>query len=292
MGWFSAKHGSHAATDKVVKNENKDKLKSVEKTEYGKGVDEDATLAISEENNKANSNANIKIGPWDCEDENAPKDDDYLDFGSIEIPYFNGIELRIKKSNENNQVLGATVTYGSSSVEFEAFAAPKSAGIWDDVRADLLSGNEQAKEKQGVFGTELILPIKVGDKIVNTRIVGVDGPRWMLRGVFSGPAATESMEDNKEVLQLNSWFASIIVRRGDEPLAPRDLIPMHDPVTKEEKVAQQNAEEAQKSEDAGDNDSEVNTSDALKKDDRPLGYDQQVDVKTTLSRGPMFSEVR
>lgn len=100
------------------------------------------------------------------------------------------------------------------------------------------------------------------------------------------------MEDNKEVLQLNSWFASIIVRRGDEPLAPRDLIPMHDPVTKEEKVAQQNAEEAQKSEDAGDNDSEVNTSDALKKDDRPLGYDQQVDVKTTLSRGPMFSEVR
>ena len=30
----------------------------------------------------------------------------------------------------------------------------------------------------------------------------------------------------------------------------------------------------------------------LKRDDRPLGKDQQVEVKTTLTRGPMFSEIR
>ncbi len=40
------------------------------------------------------------------------------------------------------QVLGATISYGASSLEIEAFAAPKTMGLWDDVRADLLEANE------------------------------------------------------------------------------------------------------------------------------------------------------
>ena len=42
-----------------------------------------------------------------------------------------------------------------------------------------------AKETDGVFGTELTLPVVVkGGRKVVTRIVGVDGPRWMLRGIL------------------------------------------------------------------------------------------------------------
>ena len=134
-----------------------------------------------------------------------------------------------------------------------------------------------------MFGTELKLPVNVkGGKTVNTRIVGVDGPRWMLRGIFSGVAATDP--DSPETEALNKFFADIVVERGEEPLAPRDLIPMHPPVAPAERKAAAEAGEENGKEhfkDIPDN-----------KPKGPLSQDQQTEVKTTLSRGPMFSEVR
>lgn len=221
-----------------------------------------------------------KHGPWDVEDENVPDYDEYLDMGSYYLSFLKGIELRVKANRATQQVLGTTITYGSSSVEIEAFAAPKTLGLWDDVRADLIEANKDAKEVEGVFGTELALPVTVkGGRKVLTRIVGVDGPRWMLRGIFSGKAATDP--EGEEAKALNQFFADIVVERGDDPLAPRDLIPMHPPVAPaERKAAKAAAEEAeQKTEIPG-------------KPKGPFDSDQQVEVKTTLSRGPMFSEVR
>lgn len=221
-----------------------------------------------------------KHGPWDVEDENVPDYDEYLDMGSYYLPFLKGIELRVKANRATQQVLGTTITYGSSSVEIEAFAAPKTLGLWDDVRADLIEANKDAKEVEGVFGTELALPVTVkGGRKVLTRIVGVDGPRWMLRGIFSGKAATDP--EGEEAKALNQFFADIVVERGDDPLAPRDLIPMHPPVAPaERKAAKAAAEEAeQKTEIPG-------------KPKGPFDSDQQVEAKTTLSRGPMFSEVR
>ena len=221
-----------------------------------------------------------KHGPWDVEDENVPDYDEYLDMGSYYLPFLKGIELRVKANRATQQVLGTTITYGSSSVEIEAFAAPKTLGLWDDVRADLIEANKDAKEVEGVFGTELALPVTVkGGRKVLTRIVGVAGPRWMLRGIFSGKAATDP--EGEEAKAWNQFFADIVVERGDDPLAPRDLIPMHPPVAPaERKAAKAAAEEAeQKTEIPG-------------KPKGPFDSDQQVEVKTTLSRGPMFSEVR
>ena len=67
------------------------------------------------------------------------------------------------------------------------------------------------------------------------------------------------------------------------PLAPRDLIPMHPPVAPAERKA---AKEAAEAEQAG------RTMDIPGQPKGPFDSDQQVEVKTTLSRGPMFSEVR
>ena len=77
-------------------------------------------------------------GPWDVDDENVPDYDEYLDMGAYYLPFLQGIELRVKANRATQQVLGTTITYGSSSVEIEAFAAPKTMGLWDDVRADLV----------------------------------------------------------------------------------------------------------------------------------------------------------
>lgn len=225
-------------------------------------------------------------GPWNISDEKVPDLSTYIDFGAIRIPYLQGIELRVKKQRESNQVLGITVTYMSSSVEVEAFAAPKTEGIWNEVRADLLKGNSDAREVNGVFGKEIILPVKVEDKTVDTRIVGVDGPRWMLRGVFSGVAAGDSSvagdakKASDEAVLLNKWFSDIVVDRGSEPLAPRDMIPMHDVSVPRD------------SDNGGSGDSAGDSGEIPGRPKGPLGADQQVEVKTTLTRGPMFSEVR
>lgn len=223
-------------------------------------------------------------GPWDVNDEKVPDYDEYLDMGAYYLPFLQGIGLHVKANRATRQVLGTTITYGASSLEIEAFAAPKTMSLWDDVRTDLSDANDKAEEREGVFGTELMLPVTVkGGRTVMTRIVGVDGPRWMLRGIFSGKAAL--MPDDPETEALNKFFADIVVERGEEPLAPRDLIPMHPPVAPAQRKAMAEAAEQQ----------EANGDGTMQIPDKPKGpfdSDQQTEVKTTLSRGPMFSEIR
>ncbi|WP_339349391.1 DUF3710 domain-containing protein [Bifidobacterium indicum] len=221
----------------------------------------------------------VDHGPWDSEDEDVVDYDDYLDIGSLMLPFLQGSQLRLKANGSTGEVLGATITYGSSSLELEAFAAPKTLGLWDDVRADLLRANPRCQEVDGVFGQELALPVNVRGKDLMTRVVGIDGPRWMLRGIFSGPAA----KGGKEKDLLDRYLADLVVVRGDEPLAPRDLIPMHSPVTPDERRADsgQGGDEGDKPKDT-----------IPEKPEGPFDSDQQTEVKTTFSRGPMFSEVR
>lgn len=273
FGFGKKKHQSKEALEAAA-GENEEAVDAAE------NVDEAQEVVALPEPSAEYEGRGDEHGPWDVEDENVPDYDEYLDMGSYYLPFLKGIELRVKANRATRQVLGTTITYGSSSVEIEAFAAPKTLGLWDDVRADLIEANKDAKEVEGVFGTELALPVTVkGGRKVLTRIVGVDGPRWMLRGIFSGKAATDP--EGEEAKALNQFFADIVVERGDDPLAPRDLIPMHPPVAPaERKAAKAAAEETeQKTEIPG-------------KPKGPFDSDQQVEVKTTLSRGPMFSEVR
>lgn len=273
FGFGKKKHQSKEALEAAA-GENEEAVDAAE------NVDEAQEVVALPEPSAEYEGRGDERGPWDVEDENVPDYDEYLDMGSYYLPFLKGIELRVKANRATQQVLGTTITYGSSSVEIEAFAAPKTLGLWDDVRADLIEANKDAKEVEGVFGTELALPVTVkGGRKVLTRIVGVDGPRWMLRGIFSGKAATDP--EGEEAKALNQFFADIVVERGDDPLAPRDLIPMHPPVAPaERKAAKAAAEEAEQK------------TEIPSKPKGPFDSDQQVEVKTTLSRGPMFSEVR
>ena len=279
FGFGKKKHQSKEALEAAAE-ENEEAVDAAE------NVDEAQEVVALPEPSAEYEGRGDEHGPWDVEDENVPDYDEYLDMGSYYLPFLKGIELRVKANRATQQVLGTTITYGSSSVEIEAFAAPKTLGLWDDVRADLIEANKDAKEVEGVFGTELKLPVNVkGGKTVNTRIVGVDGPRWMLRGIFSGKAAIDP--DSPETEALNKFFADIVVERGEEPLAPRDLIPMHPPVAPAERKAAKAAAEA------GEENGKEHFKDIPdNKPKGPLSQDQQTEVKTTLSRGPMFSEVR
>jgi len=52
------------------------------------------------------------------------------------------------------------------------------------------------------------------------RFLGVDGPRWFLRGVISGPAALRP----DIAAPLEQLFADVVVVRGDHPVPPRDML--------------------------------------------------------------------
>ncbi|NMM93012.1 DUF3710 domain-containing protein [Bifidobacterium oedipodis] len=285
MGLFGfGKKKSKKEAEPAVEAVDEDEVAAETANEQAKAESAETTLA---EPSSAYEGRGDERGPWDVDDENVPDYDDYLDLGAYYLPFMQGIELRIKANRATQTVLGSTITFGGSSLEIEAFAAPKTMGLWDDVRADLLEANKAASEIEGVFGTELRLPVNVkGGKVVNTRIVGVDGPRWMLRGIFSGNAAVNPEHD--EAKALNLFFSGIVVERGEEPLAPRDLIPMHPPVAPAERKAAKAAAEAAANEEGKEHLKDIPDN----KPKGPLNYDQQTEVKTTLARGPMFSEVR
>lgn len=311
MGWFGFKRGSHAANAKSTKEveESREKQQDLDNKEDNNYISASKTSDNYDDSadsaNSSDYDGEIQHGPWDVNDDNVPDYSDYLDLGSFYLPFLQGISLRLKKHRETNHIMGVIATYGSSSVSIEAFAAPKSSGIWDDIRKELIESNDKITEIDGAFGKELLLPVSVEGKTVQTRFVGVDGSRWMLRGIFSGQAAEQSMKNSDETLALNGWFSNIVVDRGDEPMAPRDLIPMHEPITAKQRAealrdalglseATVEVEDAT-GESSGENSGESGDSSQdsiLKRDDRPLGKDQQVEVKTTLTRGPMFSEIR
>jgi hypothetical protein len=121
-----------------------------------------------------------------------------------------------------------------SGLELRAFAAPRSGGIWDEVRADIAAEATRlggtVNESDGEFGTELTLkvPVQTPDGKQATqpsRIVGVEGPRWLLRGTFLGKSALQPDPEGP----LETAFRSVIVVRGNEPMAPRDMIAMQMP---------------------------------------------------------------
>jgi len=170
-------------------------------------------------------------GPWDVED--VPEDETpRLDLGGMLVPIAEGLELRVEISPEQ-QVVGATLVDGHSTLQINVFAAPRTEGIWDEVRTEIAESLEQAGEtrhSEGRFGTELIacIPTEVPGRGVvaqPARFVGVDGPRWFLRGLLTGPAAT----DPGAARRLEDAFGDVVVVRGGEAMAARDPLPLRLP---------------------------------------------------------------
>lgn len=57
------------------------------------------------------------------------------------------------------------------------------------------------------------------------RFIGVDGPRWFLRGVIRGEGAVRP----EAAARIEEIFAGIVVVRGHHPVPPRDLLELRLP---------------------------------------------------------------
>jgi hypothetical protein len=188
---------------------------------------EDAELARELDETVGRPEVPRPQGPWDVAD--APERE-RLDLGALQIAVPSDVELRLELSPEG-QVMAATIVHGESTAQLNVFAAPRSEGIWAEVRqeiAEALNGSGgRASEGQGAFGTELraVVPQEVpGQGVVHApaRFVGVDGPRWFLRALLTGPAATE----DAAARPLFDAMRDVVVVRGEDPMPAREPLPL------------------------------------------------------------------
>ncbi|HEY6797642.1 MAG TPA: DUF3710 domain-containing protein [Kineosporiaceae bacterium] len=171
-------------------------------------------------------------GPWDVSER--PDAEGYVDLGGIRLRGRDGMELRLELDESTGAVSSATIHLGRSAVQLQAFAAPRTEGIWGEIRAEIVAGIQrqggQADEVPGPFGRELIARIPARSPDGRTghtpaRFVGIDGPRWFLRAVFHGEAVhrPEAAEVLEEVVR------EVVVVRGPEAMPPRELLPLRLP---------------------------------------------------------------
>jgi len=193
-------------------------------------------------------------GPYDIdevEDVESTEESPKIDLGSLILTAVPGSELRLQVAEETGEIVSAMLvietiveppasanqkpqTY-SSALELGAYAAPRSGGLWAELRDEISHNATEAGGTaslgEGPFGIELrrLIPVTTpdGDEGYQpSRMWVAEGPRWLLRGIVYGQAAIEDDAESAIVADVLAAFRQVIVRRGDEAMAPGDLLPL------------------------------------------------------------------
>lgn len=168
-----------------------------------------------------------EAGPFDEAEANAVRP--YVDLGGVKIVPRPELGLRLEVEEESQRVVAVALDYADSTLQVQPFAAPRSSGLWHEIREQIVEQIQRqggaAESVEGPLGPEVRAEIPSPEGRRLARFVGVDGPRWFLRGVISGQAAVEREAGE----QIEDLFRSIVVVRGSTPMPPRDLIPLHVP---------------------------------------------------------------
>jgi hypothetical protein len=217
--------------------------------DHDEGPDEDLepdqARPVALGRHRAGDPADEGSGPWDGAGTFPQRE--RLDFGSLLVPVREGLDVQVNMAEDTG--VWITVVRGDNAMQLQAFAAPKTSGLWDEVRQEIAeevakSGGD-SQETQGPFGAELRARVRpTGDgrrqQLEPVRFMGVDGPRWFLRGVISGPAARRP----ELARPFEELFADVVVVRGDHPAPPRDLLEIRLPEEARRALQEQLGQEA------------------------------------------------
>ncbi len=174
-------------------------------------------------------------GPWDVSEVELDEDDPTrIDLGGLIVTGRPGLELQLQVDQSSGDVAGVVLAGEESALELRAFAAPRNADIWNDVRrgiaAEVAQHGGTADETEGRWGPELrvVMPVTLPDGRSGqqpSRVVGIPGPRWLLRATLFGKAAVEPADDG----EVQSALRDVVVVRGSHALPPGDPLPMRMP---------------------------------------------------------------
>lgn len=180
-----------------------------------------------------NDNSTSSLGPFDSEDVVGVRP--YLDFGSLRIEPRSDVSISVEVEEGTSKVVAVTLDHANSKLQLMAFAAPRSEGIWSEIRSAIVQNVEgqggTVEEGYGPVGIELRAQLPLVDDQGRpagfrlARFIGFDGPRWCLRGTVSGAALT----DQNAASAIHDLFRSVVVYRGDTPLPPSEALPLNVP---------------------------------------------------------------
>ncbi|AGP30898.1 DUF3710 domain-containing protein [Corynebacterium terpenotabidum] len=166
-----------------------------------------------------------------------------LDLGSMMVPVPHSAEVQVEMGSEGPRQIHILTPHGR--ITPAAFAAPRSGGQWaadiDEFAEGMVGDGLEVTRRTNDWGTELVGTI--GEGVV--RVIGVDGPRWMLRMTLAGPASSADALAELAYDVISRTF----VNRGDEPAPAGRALPVVIPAAMAEelkKTVARQAEEAKK----------------------------------------------
>lgn len=171
-------------------------------------------------------------GPFDASE--TTDDTARVDLGALQIPAIDGMQVGLDVDDKQERILSITCDFGESTLQLQAFAAPRSEGLWHDIRKQIASSISKqggtADTSDSAFGPEVLarIPARTADGrtgVKQARFIGVDGPRWFLRAVIGGDA----LNNDDERTMVERVLRGVIVSRGDDPMPPRELLPLVPP---------------------------------------------------------------
>jgi hypothetical protein len=171
-----------------------------------------------------------ELGPFDLAE--VANLENVIDFGAVKLPNVNrNLSIKVELEEDTRRLVALTLQTQTSMLQVSLFSAPKNSPVWQEVlevlTSSLESQNAQVDSVVGSFGRELLVTMDVPNEDVGVvrqqiRFIGVDGPRWLLRGSITG----EALSNLSEQAEIERIFRSIVVDRGPEALPPRELVPL------------------------------------------------------------------
>lgn len=143
-----------------------------------------------------------------------------LNLGSMRIPLPKDSQVQVEMAETGPRMLHIVTRFGR--ITPVAFAAPRQGGQWETASQEIFDGMTRdgmpASWSEGTWGREVTG--EMGDNAM--RIIGIDGPRWMLRLTLASPK--ESAEQLAEVAR--SMAARTFVYRGEAPVLAGNSLPV------------------------------------------------------------------
>lgn len=171
-------------------------------------------------------------GPWDASEVTLVENDpERVDLGGLLLTPREGLELQLQVDEGSGQVIAVILAGETGAVELRAFAAPRHGDIWADVRrqvaAEIARMGGTATESEGPYGTEVAVSLTVdrgdGQRVQQTsKVIGIPGPRWLLRATLFGRPALQHLEDG----DVEQAIRDVVVVRGTTPIPPGDALPL------------------------------------------------------------------
>ncbi|KAA8877363.1 DUF3710 domain-containing protein [Nocardia colli] len=160
-------------------------------------------------------------GPYD--ETNAPDDDvRRLDLGSIRMPVPAWGECLVDMAPDDSMVHFVHWQTPLGRFTVTAYAAAPSGGLWASIVPELIVGLQEdcrgVHSEPGTWGAEVAATMD--DRAL--RIIGVDGPRWMLRGAALAAPSTA----RHSASALRDLLRGTVVARGAVELPDRTMLPL------------------------------------------------------------------